>query len=140
MFKYVLLVGLVLVVVAGGGYYNYVRNAPLDAELAKRPHKGLSTPDLLALIAAYEGEATRAKKRVAAGPGGDTIDRVDPSDLGGKADSFAAFQRQNEGWKRARGFAMEQEFMLKELRHEKSIRDRGLDTEYGRIKRRVLTF
>ncbi|HTO07121.1 MAG TPA: hypothetical protein VMR86_08690 [Myxococcota bacterium] len=142
MVKLVLLF-VVLVAAAGGGlYWNYNRNAGMEADLHKpRPFANLSTPDLVKLIAAYEAETKRAKARVAAAPGGeDAIDRKGESDVGGKAEAFAAFQRQNEAWKAQRGAAMEHQVELEQLKFEKTIRDRHLDDPTEVFKRRLLTF
>jgi hypothetical protein len=141
MFKFVLLLLLLIVAVAGGGYYNYMRNEPMDAELANRKYASLSTPDLDKMLGAYAGEIKRAKARVTAAPtGASAIDQADSADVGGKAEAFARFQRENEHWKDQRGYVMEQEAMLKELQHEKSIRDRHLDDPWVRVQRRLLTF
>lgn len=142
MFKWVLALLVLVAALAGGAYYNYVRNAGLDADLHKpRPYATLSTPDVHALLAAYEQELARVKGGVASAPGGEgAIDRADRSDLGGKARGFASFQKENERWKNQRGRVFEQEKQLADIRLEKSIRDRHLDDEWTRILRRVSTF
>ncbi|MFI5317685.1 MAG: hypothetical protein ACHQ6T_18425, partial [Myxococcota bacterium] len=68
------------------------------------------------------------------------IDRRDSSDLGGKADAFAGFQRENERWKAQRGRVMEQQVELEKLLFEKSVRDRHLDDRAFMFKQRLLTF
>jgi len=142
MFKAILALLVLCSAVVGGGYYNYQRNAPMDADLQKeRPYKTLATADVQKLLAAYGAEHTRAKNSVANAPGGaGAIDRFAASDVGGKAQGFATFQRENERWKNARGQVFEQEKTLADLRLEKSIRDRGLDIERTRIWRRISTF
>jgi hypothetical protein len=136
MLLLVLLVGLV-----GGGYYNYQRNAALDADLQEpRPYRAIPTADLVKLIADTQKDVARRKGSVAGAPhGASAIDAQDSSDLGGKAKAFAGFQRENERWKAQRGAVMEQEILLKEFLHEKQLRDKDLDS-FSRIKRRVLTF
>jgi len=139
----VLLTLLVLAAaVVGGGFYNYTRNANIEADLHKpRPYARYSTADLAKLIAAYQGDVKRAKQAVAAAPhGASAIDRQDASDVGGKADAFAGFQRENERWKAQRGHVMEQEAELQQLLFEKSIRDRHLDDPAFVFKQRLLTF
>jgi len=142
MGKVVLLLLVVVVGGAGGLYWNYNRNVGMEADLHKpRPFAKVSTPDLLKLIEAYQLETKRAKARVAAAPAGeDAIARKDASDLSGKADAFAAFQRENERWKAQRGNAMEHDAELQQLQFEKSIRDRHLDDPAYVFKQRLLTF
>ncbi len=142
MFKTILALLVLLIGVGGGGYYNYMRNAPMDADLhLPRPFGTFKTPDVAQLLAAYEKDLARLKGGVAKAPGGEgVIDRFDASDVGGKAQGFASFQRENERWKNARGQVFELEKTVKDLRLEKSIRDRGLDVERTRIWRRVSTF
>jgi hypothetical protein len=142
MFKAILALLVVLAAVGGGGYYNYQRNAHLVADVeGSRPYKTLSDADFKQLLAAYEGELKRLKQGVAGSPGeASQVEAYDSSDVGGKAEGFAQYQRQNEHWKRERGRVMEEEHMLKELRREKQIRDRHLDDEWARIWLRVSTF
>ena len=142
MGKALLLLLVLVVAVAGGAYYNYNRNAGLAADLDKpRPYANVATPDLVKLIQNYQLEIQRAKGRTSAAPAGeDAIDRRDSSDVGGKADAFASFQRENERWKARRGEVMEQEAELKNLLFEKSIRDRHLDDPSYVLKARLLTF
>ena len=142
MFKAVLAIVVLLAVVVGGGYYNYTRNAGLVADVeGPRPYKSLSDADFKKLLAAYEGELAHAKQGVANSPGeAAQIDSYDSSDVGGKAQGFASYQRQNERWKHERGRVMEQEHMVKELRTEKAIRDRHLDDDWARLWLRLTTF
>ena len=142
MGKVLLLLIVIAAAVAGGGYYNYQRNAAIEADLAKpRPYANVPTADLSKLIAAYQGDIKRAKQATAAAPtGADAIDRRDSADVEGKADAFAGFQRENERWKAQRGRVMEQESELQKLLFEKSIRDRHLDDPAFVFKQRLLTF
>ena len=142
MVKAILLLLVLAIGVGGAGYYNYVRNAPMDSDLSQpRPYKTLATPDVAKLLAAYEADLGRAKGSVAKAPGGEAvIERFDASDVGGKAQGFASFQRDNQRWKNQRGKVFELEKTVSDLRLEKSIRDRGLDDEHTRVWRRVTTF
>ena len=142
MFKAFLLLVVLVIGVVGGGYYNYMRNASMDADLQQpRPFKTFSTDNVGKLLSAYEADLARLKGTVASAPGGDgVIDRFDASDVGGKAQGFASFQRENQRWKNKRGQVFELEKTVGDLRLEKSIRDRGLDNERTRIWRRVSTF
>ena len=142
MIKVILALLILVVGVGGGGYYNYTRNAPLDSDLQlPRPFKTLTTPDVAKLLSAYQADLARIKGSVANTPGGDeVIDRAGVSDVGGKAQGFASFQRENQRWKNARGQVFELEKTVADLRLEKSIRDRGLDVEQTRIWRRISTF
>ncbi len=142
MFKAILALLVLVIGAGGGGYYNYHRNAPMDADLQQpRPFASLRTPDVAKLLSAYEQDVARLKGSVAQAPGGaDVIDRFDASDVGGKAQGFANFQKDNQRWKNARGQVFELEKTIKDLRFEKSIRDRGLDDEQTRILRRLTTF
>src|SRR5262245_23499195 len=141
MGKYVFWLLVLCVILGGGGYYNYQRNAAMDADLmAKRPYREGPKAALMATIASTKKDIARAKGRVAGAPGGESqIDRTDSSDVGGRAQAFAGFQRSNEAWKAQRGAVMEQEVILQELQHEKELRDKDVD-RWTRIKRRVLTF
>lgn len=142
MVKAILALLVLGIALGGGGYYNYTRNAPLDADLNKpRPYKSLSTPDVAQLLSAYQADLNRLKGSVGTKPGGEgVIDRFDASDVGGKAQGFASFQRDNQRWKNARGQVFELEKTIADVRLEKSIRDRGLDVESARIWRRISTF
>lgn len=132
---------ILVIAVVGGGYYNYKRNAHLEADLQQpRPFATLKTADLTQLLAAYEKDVARLRANVGTAPGGaDVIDRFDASDVGGKAQGFASFQKDNQRWKNARGQVFELEKTITDLRFEKSIRDRGLDNEKTRIWRRLTT-
>ncbi len=142
MTKAILALLVLCIAISGAGYYNYSRNAPLEADLHKpRPYKSLSTPDIGKLLGAYQADLDRLKGTVGAKPGGEgVIDRFDASDVGGKAQGFASFQRENQRWKNARGQVFEIEKTLADLRLEKSIRDRGLDLDSTRIWLRISTF
>jgi len=142
MAKWLLLFVVLVGAACGGLYYNYQRNAYMEADLHKpRPYAQIPTADLAKLIQAYQGEIKQQKSHIAATPGGsDSIDRQDASDVGGKADAFADFQRANEHWKAQRGRVMEKEVELKDLLFEKTIRDRHLDDPKFVFKQRLLTF
>jgi hypothetical protein len=142
MLKAILALVIVCTALVGGAYYNYNQNAAMDADLAKpRPYKTISTEQVDELLKAYQVDIAHTKQAVAKAPGGaGAIDRADSSDVGGKAQGFANFQRNNERWKNERGRIFEQEKTLTDLKLEKSIRDRHLDDEWTRIWNRVSTF
>jgi hypothetical protein len=142
MVKALLLFVVLVVGVVGFGFYNYNRNAGIEADLHKpRPYAQYSTADIAKLVAAYQADVKQSKARVASAPSGSSaIDRKDSSDVEGKADAFAGFQRENERWKEQRGHVMEQESELQKLLFEKSIRDRHLDDPVFVFKARLLTF
>jgi hypothetical protein len=142
MFKSILALLVLLIGVGGGGYYNYTRNAPMDADLLlPRPYATLSTRDVGKLLVAYEADLAKIKGSVAEAPGGEgVIERFGASDVAGKAQGFASFQHENQRWKNARGKVFELEKTVADVRLEKSIRDRGLDIEQTRIWRRISTF
>jgi len=137
----ILVVLLVLVLCVGGaGYWNYQRNAPLDAELQNRPYAAYSDDELSLLREAYESEKSsheRRLERVAQSGGAEQA--YAPSDLSGKIDGFRAAQKQSARWKRARDEVLDREVEIERLQHELSIRARGLDDEWTRIMRRVTT-
>jgi hypothetical protein len=141
MFKYVFLLIVLVVGLGGAGYYNYQRNAAMDADLAEnRPYRAVPSADLAKIIASTQKDVARRKANLASAPSGaSNIDATDASDVGGRAHAFEGFQRENDAWKNQRGAAMEQEVLLKDLLHEKQLRDKDLDP-VSRIKRRVLTF
>lgn len=141
MGKYILLLLVLAVGLAGGGYYNYQRNEHLDADLKEaRPYRAVLDTDLAKTIASTQKSIARSKASIASAPGGaGAIDQQDSSDLGSRARAFSGFQRENERWKDQRGAVMEQEILLQELLHEKQLRSKDLDS-WSRIKRRVLTF
>ena len=141
MGKYLFGLFVLVVALAGGGYYNYNRNAGMDADrMEKRPYRDVPTAALLQTSASTKKDIARAKGRVASAPSGaSAIDRTDASDNGARARAFEDFQHTNDAWKNQRGAVMEQEAVLKELEHEKALRDKDVD-DWTRIKRRVLTF
>jgi hypothetical protein len=132
---FTLLIGIPL---AGG--LNYLRNAPLDEELANRPYGGLSDADLDALLRAYEGDVQRARDLIAEEPSTHAFN--DPGQFGDydeKVEAFEKFQNSNETWKNERGQLFGKQTTLEALQHEKSIRSRGLHEPRGRIWRRLTT-
>ncbi len=141
MFKYVFVLIVLVVGLAGAGYYNYQRNEGMDSDLREnRPYRAVPNEDLAKIIASTQRDIARRKGGIASAPqGASNIDATDSSDVGGRANAFAGFQRENEQWKNKRAAVMEQEALLKELMHEKELRAKDLDP-MSRIKRRVLTF
>lgn len=132
---------LLLMALPIAGYANYRRNAHLDRELENRTYATLRTEDLDALLAAYRSELEALHGRVADGPKGEEeIARKAAADFSGKVESFERFQRSNQSWREQRGAVLERQATIAELEREKTIRDRGLDRPWNRIKRRVFTF
>ncbi len=124
-----------------GGFVNYRRNAPLDAELQNRTYAELKADDLDALLAAYELETRRLRAWVDEEPMAAPVDRArSASDVGGKAETFARLQREARRWRVARSEVLEREATVDALQLEKSIRARGLDQRWRQILRRVTTF
>jgi hypothetical protein len=125
--------------VAAGGA-NYVRNAPLDAELANRPYAGVSDADLQTMAKAYEGDIAQARGQLETEPSSSSYS--DPGQYAAydeKVAAFERFQRSNSDWKGRRSALFEREVTLEGLRREKSIRQRGLHKPWGRILRRITT-
>jgi hypothetical protein len=137
----VLLLFALLIGIPAIGALNYLRNAPLDEELANRPYGGLSDADLDALLAAYEGQVKRTRETVEEEPSMHAFN--DPGKFGDydeKVEAFEKFQNSNETWKHERNRLYGEQDTLGALQHEKSIRARGLDEPTGRIWRRISTF
>ena len=124
-----------------GGFVNYRRNAPLDAELQNRTYSELKADDLDALLAAYEQEIRRLRVWVDEEPMAAPADRArSASDVGGRAETFSRFQREANRWRALRYEVLEREASIEALQHEKSIRARGLDLRWRQILQRVTTF
>lgn len=138
MWKFFLV--LSIVGLCAGGFLNYRRNEHLDAELQNRVYADMSDENLAALITAYQGQVAQLAAQVGeAPPGQDELDGFAPSDIHGKVRGFESFQQYNRSWRRRRAELFEQEAALEELRREHSIRDRGLDKPFSRVRRRVLS-
>ena len=132
---------IVVCVLLIGGFVNYRRNAPLDAELQNRTYAELKSDDLDALLAAYEQETQRLRAWVDEEPMAVPADRArSASDVGGKAETFSRFQREANRWRAQRYEVLESEASVDALRREKSIRARGLDRRWRQILRRVTAF
>ena len=131
-----------LAMIAGAGFYNYQRNAALDLELSNRSYANLSDADLYALIEAYTGEGAKLKRTLSGATGDPTaaMNGFAPGDLDGRLAAFNDFQKRNERFKRVSRAELQHRVMIEALEHERTIRARGLDDEWTRIRRRVLTF
>ena len=138
-----LLIVLVLGVALGiGGYTNYERNAHLDEELRDRPYAGYSDADLDSLTNAYEGEMSGLQARLGKAAGDNTrvMDGYAPADFDGKVKAFEQFQRKNNAYRDTNRKRLGHQVELENLQKEQRIRSEGLNDEFTRIKRRVLTF
>jgi hypothetical protein len=131
---------LMLCALTIGGFVNYRRNAPLDAELQNRTYADLNDPDLDTLIQAYEEETRRLGAWVDQAPLADVPSQaLDASDLGGKVKTFERYQRETNRWRSLRQEVLQREATLEALNKEKSLRARGLDKRWRQILRRVIT-
>lgn len=130
------------VTLAGAGYWNYLRSAPLDRELElPRPYRTLSPEQLGDLIAAYRGEAEGARQRLSGtSTGAEAMRGFRAADFEGRVKGFDRFQRQNRAWRDLRGSAFEAEAAVADLERELRIREAGLDVEWRRVLRRVTAF
>ena len=133
---------ILIVAVAVGGFVNYQRNAPMDAELANRPYADLATKDLVSLQSAYQAEVAGFQKKLG-DPSADrttALDGLAPGDVGGRALAFDSFQRKNQAWRALNLQKIERQLELDKISRELSIRSKGLDDPKKRIMRRILTF
>lgn len=131
---------LVLCALTIGGFVNYRRNAPLDAELQNRTYADLKDPDLDTLIQAYEEETRRLGAWVEQEPSARVPSQaLDASDLGGKVKTFERYQRETNRWRSLRQEVLQREATLEALNKEKNLRARGLNQRWRQILRRVIT-
>ena len=134
------LVLFVLCALTIGGFVNYRRNAPLDAELKNRTYADLKARDLDTLIQAYEQETRRLRAWVDQEPLADVPSQaLDDSDLGGKVKTFERYQREANRWRSLRQEVLQREATLEALNKEKDLRARGLDQRWRQILRRITT-
>ena len=142
MGKFILVLLLLVVGVGVAGFANYQRNEALDQELQHRPFKAYSLEDLQKLSSAYQGEMDGLQARLSRTAGDNTrmMDGYAPADFDGKLKAFEQFQRKNNSWRDTNRARLEHEVELEKIQKELAIRERGLDDEFTRIKRRVLTF
>jgi hypothetical protein len=135
---FVFLLGF-LALLAGGGAYNYHRNAYLDEATQFRPYRGLSDADLQTLLRAYESRHKRMQTNFA-GPGPDVaVEHLGASDLGGKVKAFDHFEVEHQRWKEGRREMLGEEVTVDSLRKEQALRRQGLDNPWTRILRRATT-
>ncbi len=131
---------LVLCALLIGGFVNYRRNAPLDAELQNRSYADLKPADLEALLQAYEQETRRLRGWLDQEPLAAGSDQArGASDVGGKAKTFERFQREASRWRALRQEILEREATIEALRKEKRLRAQGLDKRWRQLLRRVTT-
>lgn len=133
---------VLMAVLAGGAGFNYVRNEPLDADLVGRTYATLSDEDLVALVSAYQDQARAIESNGAPSSQDPTrmLDGFAPSDFQGKLQAFDRFQRLNATQNETRRLLLEQNAAVDALEKEQALRRTGVHREWGRIKRRLLTF
>ncbi|MBW2282819.1 MAG: hypothetical protein JRG76_20425 [Deltaproteobacteria bacterium] len=133
---------VVVLVVAGAGFVNYHRNAPLDQELEDRPYARYGAGDLEALLLAHTTERDRLRATLSRKSSDPTnvMNGFADGDFDGKVNAFDEFQVRNQAYKRINGVALEHQVEIELLEHEMKIRERGLDDPRQRILRRILTF
>lgn len=132
---------LVLVALAGVGFYNYQRNAGLDRELANRPHAGISTSDLDVLYQAHKAELEKLERKLAVqSDGTKEVGNYAPSDFKGKVQGFDRFQTRNKAWKEVYREKLDQELALEGIEKERALRRQGLDRRWVQVWRRATTF
>jgi len=137
---------LVLAAAAGGlGYWNYQRNAHLDApeQREKRPYESLSDSEVEMLLAAYQSEKQKLEQQLAlVAQRQDPMQGYSPEDLSGKLQAFDKVQRNTEQWKRTNRQMLEQVVEIERLQKEQLTRAQGgaSNDEWARIWRRVSTF
>ena len=134
----IVLIGLVVLVV--GGAYNYQRNAGLDQDLTFRPYRGVADADLAVLAQAYEEELEALHRRYEtfAKPS-DVESQGSESGVIVNLSDFERSQRVNERRKAFHRKILDREVELETLQTEQRIRSQGLDQEWKRILRRVIT-
>ena len=126
---------------AVGGFLNYRRNAPLDADLTSRRYADLTHEDVETLVVAYEAELQKLRPWAAEEPDASvTRGELLRGDLGGRWQAFERYQGENARWKTRRGVIMERESLLQALRAELDIRIQKLDQPWRRFVRRLITF
>lgn len=130
---------LAVVVLGVAGFWNYDRNEHLDKDLEVRPYAGLSDGDLDGLLEAYEAQAATLQQSLGGGPDDSGLRRIRPHDLGRKVEAFERFQAENRRWKEGHRKALASQVEIDRLRRERKIREAGLDQEWRRILRRVIT-
>jgi hypothetical protein len=114
------LFGLVLLVAAGAGAWNYHQN--LRAEQAEiRPYRGYSDADLAALIAAYESEAEVLGRRYDAVKGRRSQAR-DTGFIGDQVQEFERIQREAGRTRAAGADVSERDAALRDLEKERRVR------------------
>jgi hypothetical protein len=139
----ILLVLVVLCAALGGaGYWNYQRNEHLDQDLQNRPYRTLKDRDLALLEQAYRDELASFTKKLQKQSqrlgGGDG--KYAASDLQGKIEGFGKAQASAGRVRDTQLEVAERQVGVEHIEREKRIRAAGLDQEWNRIKRRLLTF
>ncbi|MEE8556953.1 MAG: hypothetical protein V3T14_03600 [Myxococcota bacterium] len=128
-----------LVLIALGGAYNYHRNEYLDRDLESRAYRTVRDPDLVILREAYESELRALQDRYSRLGSPKGASRARSRDVKVKIGQFEAAQRHNERKKALHRQILEREIELEALRTEREIRVSGLDQEWRRVLRRLIT-
>ena len=142
MRQFLVSVVVVVLVVAGAGFANYHRNAPLDQELEDRPYARYGMVDIEALLLAHKAERDRIRSVLSRKSSDPTqvMNGYAAGDFEGKVNAFDEFQVRIQAYKQVNGAALEHEVEIEVLEHEKQIRKRGLDDPRKRVLRRILAF
>lgn len=128
---------LLLVLLVGGGIWNYRRNVARESR-QDRPLRGYATADLEKLRGAYEGEVKKLTSRAGA------TRRASARDLPGQlvgetVHEFERVQRASQRVREANGDVAEAELMVSRISEELSYREQEGD-ENAIFMRRLTTF
>jgi len=121
-----------------GGFVNYRRNAALDVEPGTRIYADLTATDLNALIHDYEDDLRKLRRWAAENPTESALPQDGrPRDRAQKSSPPKSLRSSSQRWKTREQVIADHERMLEQLRHERSIREEGLDQTWYRIMRRM---
>lgn len=130
---------LVVLLLVGGGYVNYQRNAHLDKDLEFRPYKGLSDEDIQTLIQAHGDQVQQMASSLAGQAPDARVEHLAPSDIQARLEAFESFQSEHQRWRDSRRELLSGQVMVDALRKEQEIRAAGLDKPWMRVLRRATT-
>lgn len=135
------LLALVALLIAGGGW-NYHRNAYMVEEAkAPRPYKSLSAEQLDDLLEAYTQEKAKFQKSLAKLESqGDASGSYAPSDLKGKVGGFERAQKQASRYKDVHSAMLDREVEIDRIQQERARRQSGIsDSPWALTLRRIVT-